>query len=241
MARVVRLGTWAVNWYLVEDEGRVTIVDGGLPKYIDQFEPGLASLGRSGADVAAIVLTHAHSDHVGTTERLRTQLGVPVYVHEADAELARTARQTGKTERSILPYLRHAMPWRGIVHLVANGVMKQDPIGEVQTFADGAVLDVPGRLRVIHTPGHVPGHCALVSDAADAVFAGDALCTLNGLTGKRGPQLMAAAMNRDSAQALASLDRLDGTGVTTLYVGHGEPVVGGVDAAIAEAKRRGLT
>jgi glyoxylase-like metal-dependent hydrolase (beta-lactamase superfamily II) len=164
-----------------------------------------------------------------------------VYVHEADEELARTARQSGKPERSILPYLRHAMPWRGIVHLVANGVMKQDPIGEVQTFADGAVLDVPGRLRVIHTPGHVPGHCALVSDAADAVFAGDALCTLNGLTGKRGPQLMAAAMNRDSAQALASLDRLEGTGVTTLYVGHGEPVVGGVDAAIAEAKRRGPT
>ena len=54
---VVRLGTELVNWYLVEDEGRVTIVDAGAPKYRPQLDRGLAFLGRQPADVAAVVLS----------------------------------------------------------------------------------------------------------------------------------------------------------------------------------------
>ena len=236
---VARLGTRWVNWYAVEEDGRVTIVDGGLPKYIDALPAQLARIGRSEGDIAAIVLTHAHTDHIGTTELLRTRLGVPVHVHEADEELARTQRTTAKRERSMLPYLRYPTVWRGIGHFVASGVAKTKPIAEVQTFTDGAALDVPGRLRVIHTPGHTDGHCALLSESTRVLFAGDALCTF-ALTGARGPQLMPAAMNLSSAQALASLDRLVGTGAAILFPGHGEPE-DDADAAVAAAKRRGPT
>ena len=62
-----------VNWYLVEDGGRVTIVDAGVPAYRRQLEADLAKLGRTVGDVAALVLTHGHADHTGFAEEVRTE------------------------------------------------------------------------------------------------------------------------------------------------------------------------
>ena len=42
--------------------------------------------------VQAVLLTHGHSDHVGIVETVRTDAPAPVYLHEADAEMARTAK-----------------------------------------------------------------------------------------------------------------------------------------------------
>src|SRR5205085_11934743 len=92
---VVRLGTSLVNWYLVEDGGRVTIVDAGAPSYRPQLERGLALLGRSSDDVAAVLLTHGHDDHIGFAEPARSELGVPVYVHRDDEQLTTTRKAFG--------------------------------------------------------------------------------------------------------------------------------------------------
>jgi len=234
---VVRLGSPFVNWYLLEEGGRVTVVDAGVAGYRRQLEAGCRELGRSEADVAAVVLTHAHGDHVGVAEMLRTELGVTVHVHGEDEELARTAKAPGKNERSFMPYLRHAAAWKLLWELGRNGGLKPRPIGEVRTFADADVLDVPGRLRVVHTPGHTAGHCALVAESAGVVFAGDSICSYNALTGARGPQLMPSALNRSDEQALASLERLRGQ-AAQLLPGHGDPMAD-PEAAVDEARRRG--
>ncbi|MGH3003585.1 MAG: MBL fold metallo-hydrolase [Gaiellaceae bacterium] len=236
--RVVRIGTWIVNWYLLSDDEGVTVVDAAVPGYRRQLDAGLAELGRAASDVKAVVLTHAHADHVGCAEQLRTELGVPVYVHPADEELATTGKAFGKTDASMVPYLRHAMSWRLLLELGRNGGMKPPKIGEVQSYADGDELPVPGRPRVVHTPGHTPGHCSLA--AGDVIFAGDALCTLNPLTGVRGPQLMPSAFNHSTGQALESLDRLAATQARVVLPGHGDPVKE-PQTAIDEARRRGPT
>src|SRR3954447_15284402 len=75
------------NWYLVEDAGRLTIVDAGVPTSWQSLQEALRALGRSPGDVEAVVLTHAHFDHVGFAERARRELGVPVYVHDNDVPL----------------------------------------------------------------------------------------------------------------------------------------------------------
>lgn len=237
---VKRLGSPYVNWYLLEDCGRLTVVDAGAPGYRDQLPEACRELGRSESDVAAVVLTHAHADHVGVAELLRQELGVPVYIHSQDEELATTAKSFGKNERSMLPYLRHAAAWKLVWELGRNGAMKPRPIGEVRTFADGDELDLPGRLRVVHTPGHTAGHCALVAAGAGVVFAGDAICSYNPLTGARGPQLMPSAFNRDNSKALASLDLLRGAGDSLLLPGHGDPM-DDADYAAEQTKRRGPT
>src|SRR5438874_134418 len=55
---ILRMGTPLINWYLVADDDGVTVVDAGAPAYRRQLEPGLAQLGRTVADVRAVILTH---------------------------------------------------------------------------------------------------------------------------------------------------------------------------------------
>jgi glyoxylase-like metal-dependent hydrolase (beta-lactamase superfamily II) len=235
---VLRMGTRFVNWYLVADDDGVTVVDAAVPKYVDQLDAGLRELGRTRSDLKAVVLTHAHADHVGFAERLRTELGIPVRVHAEDEQLATAAKSFGKNDGSMFPYLRYPMAYRLLFELARGGGARPQRIGEVQTFRDGDELDVPGRLRAIHTPGNTAGHTSFVT--GDVLIAGDALCTLNPLTGSRGPQLMPSAFNRSTPQAGESLSRLVGTGARVLVPGHGDPVEA-PDSAAREAQQRGPT
>ncbi len=68
---VHRLGNALVNCYLIEDGNRMTLVDGGLPGFRPQLDAYLRSRGRSVSDIDAVILTHAHSDHVGMVEAVR--------------------------------------------------------------------------------------------------------------------------------------------------------------------------
>ena len=84
-----RLGTGIVNVYLIEETGSITIVDAGLPGYWGDLVKELAAIGRTIEDVRAVVLTHAHTDHIGFAERIRRGRDVPIRIHDADAALAR--------------------------------------------------------------------------------------------------------------------------------------------------------
>jgi len=233
---VWRCGSTLINWYLVEDAGRVTVVDAGLPRHRRQLDAALAAAGRTVGDVAAIVLTHGHPDHLGFAEALRREAGVPVLVHAADAALARKGRP-GRGERPIRPYLRHRGTWEILAESLTGGLPK--PVQPTSTFADGAELDVPGQPRVIHAPGHSPGSVALHFARHDVLLVGDVLCTRNPLTTRPGPQVMPGAVNVSTAQALASLARLDGVEAAVLAPGHGHPWRRGVAAALAAARENG--
>ncbi|MDX6642309.1 MAG: hypothetical protein QOD76_271 [Solirubrobacteraceae bacterium] len=234
--RILRMGTWQINWYLVADDDGVTVVDAGVPAYKRQLEPGLAQLGRTLDDVRAVVLTHGDPDHKGFAEKLRKERGIPVHVHAADGPLTR-GEQSKPREASLLPYLRHAATWKIIAELARGG--RPLHVAEVQTFQDGAVLDVPGRPRAIHAPGHSAGCVAFHFERHDALILGDVLFEDNVLTGRRGPQISPAAFNTSSEQALASLDRLEPVQAGSLLFGHGDPWTGGTAAAVDAARRAG--
>ena len=237
---VVRLGTELVNWYLVEDGGHVTIVDAGMPAYRSQLERGLALLGRGVGEVAAIVLTHGHADHVGVAEPVHAEHGVPVFVHRDDEKLTTTRKAFGRNEASLFPYLRYAHAWKLLAHLGSSGVPK--PVSEVTTFGDGDdELDVPGAPRALHTPGHTTGHSAFWLESRKVLIAGDLLCTRNPLTGSRGPQLMPSAFNLSSATMLDSLKKIEGLDAETIVFGHGDPWVEGVAEAVRRARAIGRT
>jgi glyoxylase-like metal-dependent hydrolase (beta-lactamase superfamily II) len=236
---VVRLGTELVNWYLLEEDGRVTIVDAGTPAYRPQVDQGLKLLGRQPADVAAVILTHAHSDHIGFAEPVRAELGIPVLVHADDEQLATTGKALGKREASLLPYLRYGHAWKLLGHLATSGFPKK--IAAVTTFRDGETLDVPGRPAVLHTPGHTSGHACFWLQSRGVLVAGDLLCTRNPLTGARGPQLMPSAFNLSSASMLDSLSKIEGLDAGVIVFGHGEPWTEGAAEAVRLARATGPT
>jgi glyoxylase-like metal-dependent hydrolase (beta-lactamase superfamily II) len=239
---VYRLGSAIVNFFAVVEGTHVTIVDAGAPGYRPQVDELLNGLGRRIGDIEAILLTHAHPDHVGAAEMLRRDAGAPVYIHAGDETLATTGKATGKNEGPMLPYLRYPAAWRLLVELGRNGARKPRPIAEVTTFADDDRLDVPGRPRVVHTPGHTDGHCCLVFPESNAVFVGDALCTYNPLTGDtRGPQLLPRSLTRNVDQALRSLDVIGAIDAENVLGGHGEPWTRGAAAAADEPRRPGPT
>ena len=122
---VFRLGSSMVNWYAVEDGGRLTIIDAGVPKHAQTLAADLRSIGRDLSDIDAVVLTHAHPDHIGITGFLRER-GVAVHVHRDDAGmLANRGRPPeGKPERSMLTYAGHATMWRLMFHLMRGGFMR---------------------------------------------------------------------------------------------------------------------
>jgi glyoxylase-like metal-dependent hydrolase (beta-lactamase superfamily II) len=235
---VHRLGSSTVNWYFVEDEGRVTVVDAGVPGYWDQLEPALESIGRGLGDVAALVLTHAHSDHTGVAGPLHDR-GVPVMLHAADHELMRTGKEPWKRERKPFPQILRPGVWVFFVHMMRNGALKPPKITDPQAIADGDALDVPGRPRVLHTPGHTPGHCVFHFEGRRALFTGDLLCTWNPLTGRRGPQIMPAAFNVSSDECFSSLGRIESLEVDAVLPGHGEPWTDGARTAVAAAREAG--
>jgi glyoxylase-like metal-dependent hydrolase (beta-lactamase superfamily II) len=233
-----RAGTDVVNFYLLEEGGRVTIVDAGLPGYRSQLEPALAEIGRTIDDVEAVVLTHAHIDHIGFAQRLQDERGTPVFVHEADVPQATTGRAP-KTEAPLLPALaRYPAARRVVWHIVRNGGARPPKLRDVTPFTDGARLDVPGRPVAIHAPGHSPGMCVLHAPAENALFTGDALLGWSTITGAEGPVLPPVEYNHSTEQARRSLDRIEGIDAGTVYFGHGEPYRGGVAAAVAEARER---
>jgi glyoxylase-like metal-dependent hydrolase (beta-lactamase superfamily II) len=233
------LGSEQVNWYLVEDGGRLSAVDAGLPGFADDLEGDLARLGLALGDVDAVVLTHSDADHTGVAPALR-EAGARVLIHAADD---RTLRKPGPkggdaSVPRVLASLRRPEARKILGHLMRHGAARPARVEGAETYAGGDDLDVPGRLRAISTPGHTPGHCALLAPSRRVLFAGDALINHHVVTKGRGPQVMPPYTNVDSAQALRSLDAIAAVddAVDVMLFGHGDSWSEGARAAVASAR-----
>ncbi len=215
-----------INAYLLEEGGEVTIVDAAMRGYYDEIPRELAAMGRTIADVRAVVLTHGHTDHVGFAERIRLERKVPVWVHGLDEGIAAGTvtpkRTTGPTR---------VAPLLGFIWLaMLRGGLGRPRIAVLSTFGDGATLDVPGSPRVVLVPGHTPGSAAFHAQGVDALFVGDALATYAVTTGRRAPQI--APFTGDPAQALESLTRLEDLGARLVVPGHGDAWTDGIGEAV---------
>jgi glyoxylase-like metal-dependent hydrolase (beta-lactamase superfamily II) len=226
------------NWYLVEDGDRLTVVDTGVPRSWHSFHDALRRLGRTPDDVEAVVLTHAHFDHLGFAEKARSELGVPVYVHENDVPLTRHPwRYDHERPRSWYVATQiQALPM--VATFVRNRAWFPAPVKQVVRYENGS-LPVPGSPRVVFCPGHTLGHCALHFPERDALLAGDAFVMLDPYTARKGPCIVAGAATADSDRNLRSLDALAETGAGTVLTGHGEPWTGGVAEAVTRARAAG--
>ncbi len=192
--RSVPTGPLQENTVLLRGQGGGGfVVDPG-----DEPDKLLAEIAAMQLRPRAIVLTHAHFDHVGAVEPLRKALGVPVWLHERDLELYRGAATSAA--RWNLPFEQPSDP--------------DDFLVQGQVLQAGDLI-----LTVRELPGHAPGHVVLVGDGF--VIAGDTL--FQGSVGRTDlPGGDHAALIAGIGRELLSLP--DGTRV---YPGHGpETTVG---------------
>ena len=224
--RIHRVGAEIVSSYLVEDAGEVVLVDASAPANWSTLPAALAAIGRTLDDVRAVLLTHGHDDHLGFAEQARRS-GIAAHVHEADSALV---RGEAKNKVSVVGPYRPAPLIRFLAYYVSHGLLRVPRLQEVRTFGDGATLDVPGAPQVIHVPGHTLGSSALHFPGHDALFSGDAINTFAVTSGRTGPQL--SPFNRDRAQALESLKRIEDVPATHVLPGHGASWHQGVKTAV---------
>jgi glyoxylase-like metal-dependent hydrolase (beta-lactamase superfamily II) len=229
------------NWYLVEDEAGITIVDAGVPTSWGSLKDALRELGREERDLKAIVLTHAHFDHIGFAERAREQLGIPVYVHENDYPLTKRPRRFSYERRRILYFLANPQALPVVGAMLKARALWPRPIKESTRYRENQALPVPGEPQVVYTPGHTLGHCALHLPDRDVLFAGDAIVMRDPYTAEKGPKIVSRAATADSARNLSTLDAIRDTGAGTILTGHGEPWTGGAAEAVRLARERGAT
>src|SRR5690606_20695258 len=175
---VNRLDVAHVNCYLVAAEGGLTLVDAGLPGTLPLLDSLLKRIGARRSDIDAVLLTHGHFDHVGMARTL-VEGGGDAMVHAEDAELARHPyRYEHERPRWAYP-VRYPRAIPGLTAMAWRGALFVKGVGAAPVLEDGSELDVPGRPRVIWTPGHTHGHCGFAFDHLGVVMSGDAIVTLD--------------------------------------------------------------
>ncbi len=196
--------------YLVIAE-RTIVVDTGLPESGKVILQKLERAGIAPKDVSLILLTHHHPDHVGSTRELSEHLQAPVAIHSLDADNL----QSGAVGSS------RPIGWQG--KLMAQTPMYKNAymprIRPDLLLTDGYDLTPYGVAgKVVHTPGHTPGHSSVVLSSGEVV-AGDALSgNLLFHTQPSHPPF-----HDDLPTALKSVEALLSLQPTRFYVGHGGP------------------
>lgn len=208
-----------VNWTILRDGASFTLVDAGYPRYDTAIRDSIRRAGLDLAGLEAIVVTHAHIDHIGGVSGLRAAAAVPVYVGGPELPMVvgdrtESARPVDVVKRLWQP---RVVPWS--LRIAAAGGAGHTTVPDAIGVPDGEVLDIPGRPTVVLTPGHTSGHICV--QTGEALLTGDALITGHAITGRKGPQLAAGFFHTDAEQAVAALDRIAAVDAAVIVPGHG--------------------
>jgi glyoxylase-like metal-dependent hydrolase (beta-lactamase superfamily II) len=204
----------------------LTLVDTGMPGSEETILGYIEGLGLSVADLAYIVITHYHLDHVGSLAAIKARTSAQVLSHPGDAPFISGEQSPPPAPSAIMRFLF----W-----LVAPLMPAPDPVSVDLTVQDDDRLDTfaalstgsPGGATVVHVPGHTPGSIALHFPSERLLICGD---TIDHRRGRLGPP--PKPFTDDMDRAIASMRRMAELEFDVLCPGHGTPIVGGADEQV---------
>jgi len=169
---------------LVSHDGTATLVDAGFPGIAEKLEATLDEAGLPATAVRRVIVTHHHPDHTGGLPEVIAMTGAEVWAHVDDADLI-----DGTTPRQMPP---------GVSPAAGRPAHSITPAPVDLRLVGGEVLAVLGGCRILHTPGHTPGHISLYLPGLSLLIAGDVLRYEHGW-GTRAPELYTADAETNEA------------------------------------------
>jgi glyoxylase-like metal-dependent hydrolase (beta-lactamase superfamily II) len=208
-----------VNAFILDGGDGLTVIDAGMPDGDATILEAIRSIGRQPSDVARILATHCHSDHVGGLAALKRATSAPAFMHPVDAAMTREGRA-----------MRPLTPAPGLVNrLICRFLLPAAPTEVEPTEIEREVSDgetLPGGLRAIHVPGHCAGQLAFLwPERGGVLIAADAAANAFGLA--------ASPMYEDFDEGRRSLARLSALDFEVAVFGHGKLIPSGASAAFA--------
>jgi glyoxylase-like metal-dependent hydrolase (beta-lactamase superfamily II) len=210
-------GMRGANVYLLLGN-TLTLVDAGMPGSEEAILAYIDSLGLDAGDLARIVITHHHLDHVGSIAAMKRRTAALVVAHPDDAPFISGEQAPPSPQGAIMRFLF----W-----LMAPLMPTAEPVPVDVTVQDGEHLDLLGGATVVHVPGHSPGAIALHFPTERLLICGD---SIDNRKGRVGPPPKGFTLDMD--QAIASIRRMAELEFDVLCPGHGAPIVGGADQQV---------
>jgi glyoxylase-like metal-dependent hydrolase (beta-lactamase superfamily II) len=203
------------NVYLLVSEAKLALVDTGLAGDVNRIIAQIEEEGYSLTELHSIILTHAHSDHVGGAAKLLRRCDAEVVAHRVEVPYIEGSQRlpAGSMLQKMVTWLGGRIPRKGQGIKVARGL------------ENGEVLDILGGLKVLHTSGHTPGSICLYQEEKRILFCGDLLFNGHPMTGRGGLRYAPRMFSVDPEEAEKSARGLSELAVEVLCVGHGEPIV----------------
>jgi hydroxyacylglutathione hydrolase len=156
--------------------------------------------------LSMVALTHCHPDHQGAAWFLCRKFGIPLACHAADvAAMDGTGPMLPKTF---------------IVHNL--GRLIAGPSCNVRRVLQEG--DLVAGFRVIHAPGHTPGHIVFFRDSDRVAICGDVIANISFVTLQPGLRLPPSAFCTDPLQNLRSAELLASLNPSLVLFGHGPPL-----------------
>jgi glyoxylase-like metal-dependent hydrolase (beta-lactamase superfamily II) len=206
--------TGTVFLYLLKGE-RVALIDTGVVDSAETvLQPALAEVGLRLSDVALVLTTHAHLDHAGGNAEVKRRSGARIHLHALDLPLARSVE--AEVEFHTAPLRALEVPPEAIADRAAHVTRNVgEPAGVDVLLSEGDAIDLGTgiRLRVVHCPGHTPGHVAYFWESEGILFTADSIQGMGARPGGYPYYFDAPSYRR-------SLTKVSGLDVRMLCLGH---------------------
>jgi glyoxylase-like metal-dependent hydrolase (beta-lactamase superfamily II) len=191
------------------------LIDSGSPGNLPALEKKLQAIGIALADIALLILTHAHFDHAGNVAAVRERSGCQVAVHGAEKSLLESGKNAPMVPVHPLSVVMN--PFMNIPFTASRSDIALKDTFDLNPFGADA--------QIIHTPGHTPGSVSVITAEGEAIV-GDLIGggALLGVFNPTQPRYHYWASNMDDVNA--SLKNLFTRKLTKIHVGHGGPLNG---------------
>lgn len=167
--RLPLLGDFLNGFMFRDSDGQITLLDMGIHRSGPRVLAALEAIGAGPHEVTRLLLTHAHADHAGGAAQVSRATARGVSIHVDDAAAARSG-VAARGSRGAVGRL-----------LTPRSVSRFEAVTVAEELHDGQLLDVAGGLRVIHTPGHSPGHAAYLHEPTGVLVTGDSIFNVRGV------------------------------------------------------------